>query len=191
MSAVRSVPDWDRLYELAASQDGLFTTAQAKGAGYSPELLIHHLGTGKFHRVQRGIYRICHFPAGEQEDLVATWLWSEQQGIFSHQTALFLHGLSDALPSRAHLTLPTNWRRRRLRIAAGLELHYADVTEAQRSWVGSIPVTSPLRTLADCASTHLSRDLLEQAIQEANTRGIVSPAELESIGFGADCDERQ
>ena len=116
---------------------------------------------------------------------------SEQQGIFSHQTALFLHDLSDALPSRAHLTLPTNWRRRRLRIAAGLELHYADVDEAQRSWVGSIPVTAPLRTLADCASTHLSRDLLEQAIQEASTRGIVTRAELQSIGLGADCDERK
>jgi len=191
MTAVRSVPDWDRLYELAASQDGIFTTVQAKTAGYSPELLIHHLGNGKFLRVQRGIYRICHFPAGEHEDLVAIWLWTEQQGLFSHQTALFLHGLSDALPSRAHLTLPANWRRRRLRIPAGLELHYADVNEAQRSWVGSIPVTAPLRTLADCASTHLSRDLLEQAGEQASTRGIVTRAELESIGLGADCDERQ
>jgi predicted transcriptional regulator of viral defense system len=191
VTAVRTVPDWDRLYDLAASQDGLFTTEQAKTAGYSPELLIHHVGSGKFLRVRRGIYRICHFPAGEYEDLVATWLWSEQQGTFSHQTALLLHGLSDVLPSRAHLTLPSNWRRRRLRIPAGLELHYADVAESQRNWVGSIPVTSPLRTLADCASAHLSRDLLEQAIQEANTRGIVSRAELQSIGLGADCDERK
>ena len=170
---------------MAASQDGLFTTAQAKTAGYSPELLIHHLGTGKFLRVKRGIYRICHFPAGEQEDLVAVWLWSEQQGIFSHQTALFLHGLSDAMPSRAHLTLPTAWRRRRLRIPAGLELHYADVTEVQRSWVGAIPMTSALRTLADCVSNHLSSDLLAQASQEANTRGLVTRAELSSIGLGS------
>lgn len=190
MTAVRSTPDWDQLYELAAAQAGLFTTAQAKTAGYSPELLIHHLGSGKFHRVERGIYRICHFPAGEHEDLVAIWLWSDQQGIFSHRTALFLHGLSDALPSRAHLTLPANWRRRRLRIRAGLELHYADVTEAQRSWVGSIPVTSTLRTLADCASTHLASDLLEQASQEAKERGMVSHAELKSIGLGFDWDER-
>jgi predicted transcriptional regulator of viral defense system len=178
------------LYELAASQDGLFTTAQAKSAGYSPELLIHRLGTGKFHRVQRGIYRIRHFPAGEQEDLVAIWLWSEQQGIFSHVTALFLHGLSDALPSRAHLTLPVKWRRRRLRIPPGLELHFADVTEAQRSWIGVVPVTNPLTTLADCAATHLSPDLLEQARQEANTRGMVSRADLNSIGLGLDWDER-
>jgi hypothetical protein len=61
-------------------------------------------------------------PAGEYEELVATWLWSEQQGVFLHQTALFLHGVADALPSRVHSTLPTNWRRRRLRIPAGRRL---------------------------------------------------------------------
>jgi predicted transcriptional regulator of viral defense system len=119
------------------------------------------------------------------------WLWPERKGTFSHQTGLFLHNLSDALPNRAHLTVPTNWRRRRLRIPAGLELHYADVTEAQRSWVGSIPVTSPLRTLADCVSTHVSRDLLEQASQEANARGIFSRAELQSIGLGSERENQR
>ena len=32
-------------------------------------------------------------------------------GVFSHDTALALHELSDALPARAHLTLPASWRR--------------------------------------------------------------------------------
>ena len=29
----------------------------------------------------------------------AVWLWSEQAGVFSHQTALALHDLSDILPA--------------------------------------------------------------------------------------------
>lgn len=184
MPTDRSTPSWNQLYELAAGQDGLFTTAQASTAGYSPELLIHHVRAGKVRRVQRGIYRICHFPAGEQEDLAAIWLWSAQRGLFSHQTALFLHTLSDVLPPRAHLTLPIGWRRRRLRVPPGVELHYADIEEPDRGWVGTVPVTNPLRTIADCAAAHLSPELLEQAIDEALSRGLVTPGELESQGLG-------
>jgi len=49
--------------------------------------------------VRRGVYRLEHFPAGEHEDLVALWLWTDRAGVFSHETALALHGLSDTLPS--------------------------------------------------------------------------------------------
>jgi hypothetical protein len=38
---------------------------------------------------------------------VVAWLWSDKQGVFSHQTALALHGLSDTLSAKAHLSLPT------------------------------------------------------------------------------------
>ncbi len=31
-------PDWDRLYEAAAAQEGFFTTRQAADAGYSSQL---------------------------------------------------------------------------------------------------------------------------------------------------------
>jgi hypothetical protein len=81
-------PDWNRLFETAAAQEGLFTTKQAAEAGYSPQLLVHYVLTGKAHRVRRGTYRLVHFPAGEHEELVAAWLWSERAGVVSHQTAL-------------------------------------------------------------------------------------------------------
>src|SRR5438552_2033517 len=90
-------PSWDRLYETAAGQSGHVTTRQAADAGYSPQLLIKHIHAGRIVRVRRGIYRLVHYPAGEHEELVVAWLWFESAGVFSHQTALSLHGLSDAL----------------------------------------------------------------------------------------------
>jgi hypothetical protein len=39
--ATTTSPDWDHLFEIAAAQDGLFTTQQAAEAGYSPQLLAH------------------------------------------------------------------------------------------------------------------------------------------------------
>ena len=59
-------PDWDRLYETAAAQEGFFTTRQAADAGYSSQLLVHHAAGGRVTRVRRGIYRLVHFPVGER-----------------------------------------------------------------------------------------------------------------------------
>jgi len=174
-------PNWDRLYETALAQEGHFTTQQALDAGYSSQLLVKYLNTGKITRVRRTVYRLKHFPPGQQEDLVALWLWSDRAGIFSHETALMLHELSDVLPARAHLTVPARWRRRRLQVPAGVVLHYADVPKRDRAWVGAVPVTSPARTLADCAADYVSPDFLSSAISQALARGMVSRPQATAV----------
>jgi predicted transcriptional regulator of viral defense system len=176
-----SRPDWNRLFETAAGQEGLFTTKQAAEAGYSPQLLVHYVHIGRAVRVRRGIYRLVHFPAGEHEELVAAWLWSELAGVASHQTALALHGLSDALPAHVHLTLPTAWRRRRFRVPADVVLHHADVPPEDRTWFGAVPTTSPRWSLNDCAREGLSPELLLQAAQQALRRGLVTREDLGDV----------
>lgn len=174
-------PAWQALYDVAASQEGLFTTRQAAAAGYSAPLLAHHRKVGRITRVRRGIYRLVHFPAGEHEDLVVAWLWTQAAAILSHQTALSLHGLSDSLPAKIHLTLPLGWQRRRFRVPKGLALHHADVPDKERTWAGPVPVTSIRRTLDDCAHSGLAPDLLRQAAKQALTRGVVTKADLKNV----------
>ena len=99
----------------------------------------------------------------------------------SHQTALWLHGLSDVLPAQVHLTLPEAWRRRRFRVPAGIVLHYADVASDERSWFGPAPATNASRTLSDCAKSGLSPELLRQAAQQALRRGLVTRSELVDV----------
>lgn len=181
MDVLPRKPDWDRLYETAGAQEGYFTTAQAAAAGYSSQLLLKHIRAGRITRPRRGIYRLVHFPAGEHEELVTAWLWSEQAGVVSHRTALALHGLSDALPALVHLTLPRDWRRRRFRVPAGVVLHHADVPPKDRSWFGPVPTTNPRRTLSDCARDGLSPELLQQATHQALRRGLVTTTELAEV----------
>lgn len=174
-------PDWDRLYEAAAAQDGYFTTQQAASAGYSSQLLLKHIRAGRIERSRRGIYRLVHFPAGEHEELAVVWLWSERAGVFSHQTALALHGLSDVLPAHIHVTLPAEWRARRLRVPRGVVVHHDDVAAEDRAWFGPVPITSPRRTLADCAREQLSPELLRQAARQALRRGLVVDTQLTEV----------
>lgn len=171
-------PHWTNLYALAATQDGHFTTAQAGEAGYSRPLLAHHVKAGRFLRIQRGIYRLRDFPSTDHEDFVVAWLWSDRQGVISHETALLLHGLSDVLPARVDLTVPVSWSARRLKVPALVRLHHADVSEADRAWSGPVPVTTPLQTVVDCIEDHVQPDLVAQAVQDGLRRGLFTEREL-------------
>lgn len=165
---------WNALYEIASTQEGLFSRDQAAAAHVSDQALRWNLQHGNVRRLRRGVYRLGSFPPGDHEDLVELWLWSKQAGVFSHETALSLHGLSDVLAKRAHLTVPPGFRRRPESVPAELVLHTDDVPAEQRAWVGSVPVTTPELTLRHCALAHLSPDLLGQALNQARTRGLIS-----------------
>jgi predicted transcriptional regulator of viral defense system len=177
----KSAPNWDRLFDFAVGQEGQFTTRQAAFAGYSPQLLAKYLKNGRVTRVRRGVYRIVHFPAGEHEDLATIWLWSERAGVFSHETALMLHNLSDALPRKVHLTLPTAWAKRRLRLPKGVLVHFADVPKSDRADVGLLPITNVLRTLLDCVDAHVSPELVEAAFRQERKRDLLDKRQLSAI----------
>lgn len=177
-SANGSPPSWDRLFEIASAQAGYVTNKQAAEAGYSLPLLQFYIEKGRLERVQRGILRLVHYPAGEHEDLVPTWLWSEQKGAFSHETALMLHDLSDALPAKHHLTLPREWAKRRLRVPRGVLLHYADIPKTDLTWLGPVPITTPLRTVVDCVADAVVDDLVRQAVHQGVRRGLFERGEV-------------
>lgn len=186
----RDGPRWSQLYETAAAQEGHFTTAQAAEAGYYPQLLTKYLNNGRIVRVRRGVYRLVHFPPGDHEDLVVVWLWSDRAGVLSHETALALHQLSDALPSKAHLTLPAGWTSRRLQLPTGVVPHFADLADGDRTWAGAVQITTPARSVIDCADAGVSPELVEQAIDEGLHRGLftesmVEPAREYLRSFGA------
>lgn len=167
-------PAWDRLYQTAEAQAGLFALEQAEACGYSSQHLQKHLSAGRIIRVRRGIYRLAQFPASELEELVALWLWSGRVGVFSHETSLLLHDLSDALPAKVHMTVPTAWRTRRLRVPKGLVLHHGDLVESDRTWAEVVPVTTPRQAITECIVAHVAPELTEQAIRQARQRGLIS-----------------
>ncbi len=175
------MPDWDALYEHAAASAGYVDTTVAQEAGFSNQMLRYYVTVGRLERAARGIYRLTHFPASDHEELVVVWLWSGREGVFSHETALALHELSDAMPAVHHLTLPSAWASRRLRVPDSVELHYDDLGDDEVTWVGPIPVTSPGRTLLDCARDGVSLDLVEQAADQIARRGILSRKETKRV----------
>lgn len=170
----------DLLYALANAHGGYFSVHEAAQVGLSSPYLSHYRQGGDIVPAFRGVYRLANFPPGEHEELTVAWLATDQQAVFSHETALQLHGLSDVLPNRIHVSLSSSWRRRLL--PDGVERHYIQTPITERSWVGDVPVTTPSRTLADCSAAHVAPELVVQAIHQARSRGLIDNDEATALG---------
>jgi len=162
-------PDWNALFARTLSQGGHFTPAQAAAAGFSKQLLRKHVLAGRVTHELRAVYRLVNFPPGEQDELIRLWLWSECLGVFSHETALSQFQLSDALPSRVHMTVPPSWRKSSA-VPPLLLLHRSTIPEHDRTWVGAIPVTTLSRTLRDAVDAGVDPTLVTQAAREGLAR---------------------
>ena len=177
--------DSRHLYALAYEERvrTLLTAKQAEEAGFDRTNHAYHVRAGNWEREHRGIFRLAHFPANERPDLVRWCLWSRNrqdhpQGVYSHQTALSIHDLSDVMPSKLHMTVPLKFRKNS-KIPPVIALHYADLpAEATEERTG-FRVTRPMRAILDLSdSQELSPDLLAQAFVEARKRGLITESEV-------------
>jgi predicted transcriptional regulator of viral defense system len=163
------------LFEVAESQAGYFTSADAKKLGYDYPHQHFHVSQGNWIRVDHGIYRLKKFPAAKHEDLMRWWLWSRRKAVLSHDTAAAIYDLGDLLPSKIHLTVPANFRKKPVK---NVVLHKAKLNDAEIDRRDDLPVTSPLRTILDLARSHLDDERLTAITKDAIQKGLVSRQEL-------------
>jgi predicted transcriptional regulator of viral defense system len=165
----------DRLYALAERQGGHFTSADASVLGYTTAHQHFHVKQGNWVRVDRGIYRLKRFPSTAHEDLIRWWLWSRKKGAISHESAAALYDLGDVLPSKTHLTVPPDFRKKSV---AGVVLHKALLNEKDVETRESCRVTTPLRTILDLAREHLDPERLTAVVKDASRKGLVEKRAL-------------
>jgi len=182
---IMSLP-WNKLFEMASEQKGYFLTQQANELGISSPSLNQQKNRGYIESVFHGIYRFSQFPISNNEDLMVIWLWSKGEGIFSNETALLHHQLSDVLPRKIHITLPPSHSRQR-KPPKGVIPYYDDVPDDDITWHGELPFTSPERTLRDLAKKKFDQELIEQAIKKTLLNDILTfqkVAEIIAILYG-------
>ncbi|OGW82279.1 MAG: hypothetical protein A3G33_11245 [Omnitrophica bacterium RIFCSPLOWO2_12_FULL_44_17] len=165
----------DKLIEYANEQGGYFTAKQAVKAGYSYRLHSYHVQTGRWIKIERGVFRLKSYPPSEREDFIRWTLWSrnqkdEPQIVASHETALAIHEISDVNPSKYHFIVPPGFRKK---VPDSVILHRTVLKPEEVEKREGFFVTTPVRTLKDAAESHLSLDELRKAIQDALTRGLI------------------
>ena len=177
----------DALFAVTEGQQGYFTSKQATNAGYQLGSQAHHVKSGNWARVERGIYRLTRFPQSPEEQLVIYALWSRNregrpEGVYSHQTALSIHELSDVNPAKLHMTVPVAFRRT-AKTPNVLVLHRSNLDQKDIELRQGFAVTRPLRTIADLAvAESTARGLVQQALMEGRRSGVITAREISMLG---------
>lgn len=176
----------NQLFEIADRQQGFFTAKQAEECGYKRSNFHLRLASGEWTQEGRGIYRLARYPVTDRPELVLWSLWSRNlqdipQGVWSYETALDIHELSDVMPAKMHMTVPLNFRRRK-ELPKVLCLHRGNLVNVDVEERQGYKVTNPLRTIIDCIEEKTVADnFISQAIHQALKRGLVLESELKRI----------
>lgn len=156
------------LVALAEEHAGLFTTQEARRSSVSERMLTYYTKRGDLERVGHGIYRIAQLRPHPFEDVIIACLWVGKSAAASHETALAVYRLSDAMPAVIHVSAPHAFHGKR----PGVVMHHTPLALSERTLHDHVPVTTLRRTLADVAGQHIG--LAREALEDALRRGDVS-----------------
>ena len=147
----------DELVSYIDAEGGVAYSSQLKGAGFSAGLISYVSEAGHIDRISRGIY--CTPDVFEDDFLVIGTRW--RRCIFSHNSALYLNGLSDRLPVVQSVTVPRGYNPVRLiEEFPGIQIHWVrpDVYE-----LGATNIMTPSGNRVRCYNSERSiADLIKQ-----------------------------
>lgn len=151
----------NELQSVLKQNGGIVTTAQANKVGVSNERLRLLVHSGDLERVTTGIYVL----PDEFTDKMFIVQLRRPKIIYSHETALFLHELTDRDPINYMVTVPTGYNPTRLRedgftvFTIKRELHEIGVTKLTTMFGNSVSVYDLERTICDCLRSRNNLDI--------------------------------
>jgi hypothetical protein len=158
-----------------AAHHGIISRAQAQDLGLTEEQINRALRSGRWASLHRGVYRRAGEPAGPQARLYAACLAAGPSAVASHASAAWLWELGPGPPSRPCVTVALS-RSARLQ---GVDQHRRNDVDYERVLVRlGIPVTDPIRTLADLGAGAAAAEL-DDAVDRALARRLVTVEGLE------------
>jgi predicted transcriptional regulator of viral defense system len=133
----------------------LLTLAQLRDIGYSPTSVSKAVKRGELTRVAHGTYLPSEC-ASHIDDEMYHFQLRYNQIIYSHDTALYLHGLNDRDPLKYSVTVPTGYNTKRLNMlgfnvfSLKKALYNQDITEVVTMFGNNVKLYNLERTICDC-----------------------------------------
>jgi hypothetical protein len=161
--------------QLASTQHGVISRAQARGSGLSERCLDYRCTTGRWDRLFPTVFRIEGTPQTFLQRLKALSLWLSAGFALSHETAAHLHGFSRFEEGAVEAVCIRNVRKRK-----GVTIHRVDaLSHKDIASVEGLRVTTVTRTIIDLCG-RLSEHDLRAMVDEALRRKWTTLDKLES-----------
>jgi very-short-patch-repair endonuclease len=179
----------EAIAEIADRQHGLITSTQLASVGLGRAAISERAGSGRLHRIHRGIYAVGHKSLSPHGRFMAAVLTCGEGAVISHISAAALWELLKPIDGPVHVSIPSTAGRARRR---GIHLHRCPSLSTPRepspsptylnqeggrgrrpltTYRHNIPVTSVPRTIEDLRATSLPPRLIRRATRQAELKG--------------------
>lgn len=160
----------DLVIKLLKDNKGILTSGEAREAGVAYKTLQRMYQDGQIEKLGQGLY----MDHNQMEDEYFLTQYRCRKGIFSHETALYFHDLSDRTPLQLMLTIPSGYNTRLLKEKEKYKFFY--ISEKLHTF-GKITMDTPFghqinvydkeRTICDCLKkkNQLDTALVNEAIK--------------------------
>lgn len=177
------------LDNIAASQWGMFTAAQARAVEVQSHQITSLVREGRAEQLSYGVYRFVSSAEVADPDVKAAWLSLKPEmlapdrlasqpydAVVAGRTAAHVHGVGDFYATPYTFIV----RKRRQTRRADLQLWTRSLDESDVTMAGTLPVTTLERTFADLILADEDPSLVDDAMQDAARAGRV----LEEVRLG-------
>jgi len=160
----------DIVIELLKENNGILTSGEAKEAGVAYKTLQRMYQSGEIEKLEQGLY----MDPDQMEDEYFLAQYRCKKGIFSHETALYFHDLTDRTPFQMMLTIPSGYNTRLLKEKEKYKFFYSS---KKLHSIGEITMETPFghqvhvydkeRTICDCLKRkdQLDVDIVTEAVK--------------------------
>lgn len=166
--------------DIAFSQRGLFTSAQAQALGVERYALSRLERLGNIERLAKGVYRMGGSPSTREEDVLAAWLsidparrpgdiTGEGVPIAMGATAAWLFGIGEVSPSPYEFCTPERKQTKR----PNLIIRKRRLDPKDVAIVSGIPATRPWLTVVDLIDSGEDLSLVANVLEDALEGGLV------------------
>ena len=164
----------EEIMKIARQNNGIVTSLEVDELGIHRQYLTELVKKGKLERAERGVY----ISVDVFEDTLFILQTRFKKGVYSHNTALYLHGLTDRTPLKHTMTFPTaynitNVQNHNIKTHRASEKFYkVGIVETYTNHNNKVRVYSVEKTLCDIVRGHckMSKEEVVNAFKEYSKR---------------------
>ena len=166
---------FDDIYELAADNYGLITSAEAKNLGVAKSELNRWVGMGRLLKRGQGVYKLVRYVPTEYDRYAeAVALVGDGSFLFG-EAVLAMHGLALANPRRISVGTTKRVRRELPEWVQPVTVSGKTVTSYE-----GIPSQSLAEAILECRGIVMG-ERLKSAVEDARREGLITKDEFEHL----------
>ena len=166
---------FDDIYELAADNYGLITSAEAKNLGVAKSELNRWVGMGRLLKRGQGVYKLVRYVPTEYDRYAEAVALVGDGSFLIGEAVLAMHGLALANPRRISVGTTKRVRRELPEWVQPVTVSGKTVTSYE-----GIPSQSLAEAILECRGMVMG-ERLKSAVEDARREGLITKDEFEHL----------